>query len=244
MKKADTYKQAFDIDKKLVNKYFSNIEKSEQQKMLEELLKNVDIKENAKIGDIGSGGGKCSYHLNKLYPSSKFYLLDYNEDAINIAKELNPFENFNFVVDDIYNMPYEDNYFDLTNCLVVISFIEDAQKAIDEIIRVTKKGGDIFISALINFDHDVDLLTKVLDKTRESAKSNLYLTYNTFSTTTFEGWMKDKVSKLDFHRFDTTKDFIYNGKGINTYTVDTKDKKLQLAGGMLLNWGFIHAVKK
>lgn len=241
--KEDIYKQAFNKDEELVQKYFLTNSKSEQQKMLELLLENIDIPENSKIADIGCGGGKLTYYLKKLYPNNSFHLLDYNESAIKIAKELNYQDNMNFIVDNIYQMKYKDNFFDFTNCLVVVSFLEDTQKAIEELIRITKKGGHIFISALINFDHDVDLLTKVLDHTRESAKDNLYLTYNTFSKNTFSKWMDGKVSSIEYHKFDTTKEFIYTGKGIDTYTVDTNEKKIQLAGGMLLNWGFIHVVK-
>lgn len=240
----DEYKKAFQKDKDIVDKYFANITKSEQQKFLEELLEKLDLKNIENIGDIGCGGGKCSFHLNKRYSNSNYYLVDYNEDAINMAKNINQSNNFNFYVDDIYKMPFEDNFFDLTVCLVVTPFIEDSKKAIDEIIRTTKKNGHFIISALVNIDHDVDLLTKVLDKTRESSKSNLYYTYNTFSKTTFESWFKDKTTNLEFIKFSPSIDFVYDGKGIDTFTMNTDKEKIQLAGGMLLNWAFIHGIKE
>lgn len=239
----DTYRKAFDKDKELVNSYFKKIDKSEQQKFLEKLMKDIEIKDNLKISDIGCGGGKLSFHLNHKYPNVNYSLMDYNEDAISIARELNTSDNFDFKIGNIYNMPYDNNYFDITNCLVVVSFIEDAQKAIEELLRITKKGGHIFISALVNLEHDVDLLTKVLDKSRESGKKGIPLTYNTYSKTTFEEWTKGKVSKIKFYKFDPSIDFIYSEKGIDTFTIDTKERKLQIAGGMLLNWAFIHAIK-
>lgn len=240
----DNYKKAFNKDEKLVDKYFNNIEKSEQQKFLEELLKKSGFKNrNIEIADIGCGGGKASFHLNQLYNKANYNLLDYNEKAIEIAKNINKDKNFSFEVGNIYNLPYKEDSFDLTVCLVVVSFIENAQKAIDELIRVTKKNGRIIISALINFDHDVDLLTKVLDKTRDSSKDNLYLIYNTFSKTTFDEWISSKISNLKYYKFITEKDFIYDGKGINTYTINTENEKIQLAGGMKLNWGFIDMIK-
>lgn len=240
----DNYKKAFQKDESLVEKYFNNIEKSEQQKFLEFLLKKSCFKnKEIKISDIGCGGGKASYYLNQIYTKANYYLADYNEKAISIASEINDGENFNFKVGNIYDLPYEDNFFDLTVCLVVISFIDDAEKAINELIRTTKKKGRIIISALINFEHDVDLLTQVLDKTRESSKDNLYLTYNTFSKTTFEGWISSQIETIKFYKFITKKDFIYEGKGIDTYTVNTEKEKIQLAGGMKLNWGFIDIIK-
>lgn len=239
----DTYKKAFEKDSALVKDYYNNIEKSEQQKFLEELLKNEIIKPNTKIADIGCGGGKLSYHLSKIYPESHYYLVDYNEEAIEIARKLNTSNNFHFSISNIYFMPYEDNTFDITACLVVISFLEDTKKAVQELIRITKKGGRIIISALINFDHDVDLLTKVLDKTRKSSEQNLFLTYNTYSISTFQEWIQNQVQTLEFYKFVTKKDFYYEGKGINTYTIDAPNEKIQLAGGMILNWGFIDIIK-
>jgi ubiquinone/menaquinone biosynthesis C-methylase UbiE len=239
----DTYKEAILKDKDHTDKYFINCDKSEQQKLLEKFLSQLDISKNSKISDLGCGGGKLAYYLNKIYPDNDYYLLDYNKDAIDIAKGLNPQENMNFSIDNIYHMKYDDNYFDVTTCLNVVSFLEDTKKALDEIVRVTKKGGDIFISALINFDHDVDLSTKVLDHTRNSAKDNLYYTYNTFSKNTITNWLDNKVSSISFHEFSISKDLEYKGRGIDTYTIDTEEKKLQVAGGMLLNWGFIHVVK-
>lgn len=239
----DTYKKAFKTDYELIRRYYKNLEKSEQQKFLENILEKRIVKSNLKIADIGCGGGKLSYHLNKIYPHNYYYLLDYNDDAIKIARKLNKGDNFNFFIDNIYSMPFEDEFFDITTCLVVVSFIEDTKKAIDELIRITKKGGYIIISALINFEHDVDLLTKVLDKTRKSSEKDLYLTYNTYSVSTFQDWMQNQVQSLAFYKFITKKDFYYEGRGINTYTIDTVNEKLQLAGGMKLNWGFIDVKK-
>lgn len=239
----DDYAKSFLVDEKNTISYFKNFEKTEQQKYLEKLISNYEINENTHIADIGCGGGKLSFYLNQLYPNAKYFLLDYNSEAINIAKNINKGQNFNFTVGNIYEMPFPSDFFDLTNCLVVVSFIENTKLAIEELIRITKKGGRIIISALINFEHDVDLLTKVLDKTRESSKYEYYLTYNTYSVSTFRDWIEPNVDKVEFYEFITEKEFIYNGKGIDTYTVNILDKKIQFAGGMKLNWGFIDIIK-
>ncbi len=43
------------------------------------------------------------------------------------------------------NMPFRDNYFDYVHCFTVLEHVSDVPKALSEMIRVTKKGGFVFI---------------------------------------------------------------------------------------------------
>jgi len=43
------------------------------------------------------------------------------------------------------NMPFRDNYFDYVHCFTVLEHVSDVPKSLSEMIRVTKKGGFVFI---------------------------------------------------------------------------------------------------
>ena len=66
-----------------------------------------------------------------------------------VAASLNPSGNkANFQVGVLEDLPYEDEYFDLTICSAVLHFAQNEEhfnKMMREISRVTKRGGDIFI---------------------------------------------------------------------------------------------------
>ena len=57
-------------------------------------------------------------------------------------------QGLNTIYGDVLHIPYEDETFDYTICIAVIhhlSTIEKRKKAIEEIMRVTKKGGKALI---------------------------------------------------------------------------------------------------
>ena len=59
------------------------------------------------------------------------------------------------VVASVYELPFEDNTFDVALCMVVLEHLEDPRKAIAEIQRVLKPGGTVLVSVPFLFPmHD------------------------------------------------------------------------------------------
>ena len=97
----DNYLRSMQADRDLAKAYFAkSINKTEQQKALESLLaESIDsgILEKTKpyrIADLACGGGTLSYHLASFFPNATFCLMDYNDDALELAKEItSPFKD-------------------------------------------------------------------------------------------------------------------------------------------------------
>ena len=105
---------------------------------VESFLDNVEV--GCKIGDIGCGNGKNM----KYRVDCENYGCDFSEELVNICKE----DKLNVKYGDILSVPFEDKQFDYTICIAVIHHLstpEKRKKAIDEVIRVTKKGGKILL---------------------------------------------------------------------------------------------------
>jgi len=98
------------------------------------------VEKNAIIGDIGCGNGK-----NMLYRKDCNNIgCDLSNNLVNICIK----KNLNVVLGNILNIPYKNNTFNYTICIAVIhhlSNIDKRKQAINELIRVTKKGGKILI---------------------------------------------------------------------------------------------------
>ena len=98
------------------------------------------IPKGSIIGDIGCGNGK-----NMLYRKDCLnYGCDFSESLVNICLQ----KNLNVICGDILNIPYKNDSFDYTICIAVIhhlSTVEKRKKAIEELERVTKKGGKILV---------------------------------------------------------------------------------------------------
>ncbi len=66
------------------------------------------------------------------------------------AKKCRSFQNVRFEKADLTNLPYEDNRFDKVVAGNVIHLLEDPRRAVAELERVTRPGGQMIIPTYIN----------------------------------------------------------------------------------------------
>ena len=98
------------------------------------------IESGSIIGDIGCGNGK---NMN-VRDDVSFYGCDFSENLVKICQQ----KNLNVILGDTLNIPYKDNSFDYTISIAVIHHLstpDKRKKAIQELLRVTKTDGKIFI---------------------------------------------------------------------------------------------------
>lgn len=102
-----------------------------------------------KVLDIGCGGGfTCEFIAKKGAAVSGIDLSDVSIETANIhAKESDL--NINYRSGTAENLPYENDSFDVINCVDVLEHLEDVAIAIAEVKRVLKPGG-IFLFDTIN----------------------------------------------------------------------------------------------
>lgn len=87
------------------------------------------------ILDIGCGEGAVLNYLNKKFKlPSDCHGIDLSEKEIEMAKKNIPFCTFK--TGSIYELPYENNRFDLVICTEVLEHLENPLKAMEEISRV------------------------------------------------------------------------------------------------------------
>ncbi|MCB0397052.1 MAG: methyltransferase domain-containing protein [Flavobacteriales bacterium] len=240
----DEYVKFLQGDKENTEKYYlKSLEKTEQQKALEMLLAGKGMKGAMQIADIACGAGTLTHHLSKQYPEATFSLLDYNSDALELARKINPGERFSFHEGDIYHLPFPDNSFDVVFCWQTLSWLEHPENAIKELMRITRPKGSVWMSSLFNLDHDVDLYTNAIDHTHLSGKQSQTVRYNTYSRTSVAAWLEGQSCDHQFHRFVPSIDFKSSGKGLGTYTVSTPDGRIQISGGILMNWAILEILK-
>lgn len=241
----DQYHSGLSQDKDQSKEYFKkSVVKTEQQKFLEKLLGSYDHKAKLQIADVACGGGTLTYHLRQLFTNSSFTMIDFFEGALDLAKELNG-DGSKYLKESIYEMKSIGNdRYDLVCCWQTLSWLEEPKKALDELLRITKPGGSIYLSSLFNLDHDVDVYSKVYDLTRESGQQGIAYNYNTYSEKSVREWIGSKAGKVVLHRFVPGMDFAYDGRGVGTFTINTEARgRLQVSGGMLMNWAVLEIQK-
>ena len=226
----DNYLRTMKADKNLAKDYYAkSINKTEQQKALESLLidsiNKGELDESApyRIADLACGGGTLSYHLSSFFPNASFVLLDYNEDGLELAKEINAEskDRMEFIQGDLRDLPLQDSSFDLVFCWgVFLIFNEKAlQPIINEVHRILKPKGKLYASSLFNTEFDVDIVCDFKDLTRESGKAGIWGRYTTFSLPTMQGILQN-YNAFTIHPFMPEIDFPRTThRGIATYSV-------------------------
>lgn len=99
-----------------------------------------------KVLDIGCGDG-VNLPLANLFSEIEYHGLDYAEKTIEVARRNYP--NINFKVGDAFNLPYEDELFDmaiLSSVLILYREEEDRIQLIKEALRVLKKDGILVLN--------------------------------------------------------------------------------------------------
>jgi 2-polyprenyl-3-methyl-5-hydroxy-6-metoxy-1,4-benzoquinol methylase len=119
------YKSKNIIQKMLINKFLYNI------------FRLISLTEAESILDLGCGEGFVIRYLRNHNNNLRFEGLDINEEAINIAKKLNP--DVNFVICNLYKPQYNENSFDLVMLTEVLEHLEDPEKVMNVIEKISNK---------------------------------------------------------------------------------------------------------
>ncbi|PJA52775.1 class I SAM-dependent methyltransferase [Candidatus Roizmanbacteria bacterium CG_4_9_14_3_um_filter_36_11] len=127
---------------KITNNYKKNKSKNLIQNWLIEnfykkLLRLVVNLQIETILDAGCGEGFTLYRFYKNKIGKQLLGIDFSSDAINLGKKLFPFINFRKA--NAYSLPYKNNSFDLVVCCEVLEHLVYPEKALTEIIRVSRK---------------------------------------------------------------------------------------------------------
>lgn len=105
-----------------------------------------------KVLDIGSGDGVLAELLARQ--CQEYHCADNNARAIKAAEQrLKNYKNVAFRQCDMHHLPFAEHGFDCVLLLHVLTYSEQPQQAINEALRVLKKGGKLLISTLFQHRH-------------------------------------------------------------------------------------------
>lgn len=109
------------------------------------------IKEGDSVLDIGCGDG---YFLNVLLKEKKDVVVRgltiSDAEAKDCEKNLGKEERYKgCVVETVYNIPYDDDSFDVVVCSQLLEHLKEEEKAIREMLRVVKDKGFLICSVPI-----------------------------------------------------------------------------------------------
>ncbi len=137
-----------DWDKRVHNRL--NEEFTFSETIFKEINSKIDFNfTNKKVLVNGCGTGGELIYLNN-HKQANVYGIEPNLDAFEICQIKSDIHNIpkdKFINGYAEDLPFEENTFDFIYCYTVLEHVNDVEKSIDEMIRVAKKGGYIYINA-------------------------------------------------------------------------------------------------
>ena len=128
MKATDNYKKHTHknpIQRFLLANFFRNLVNLTKAKAVNSIL------------DVGCGEGFTLNRLKENGIGKELEGLEYLKDAIELGKKTYP--AIKITQGTIYELPYMDNSFDLVLCTEVLEHLDEPEKALKELVRVSKK---------------------------------------------------------------------------------------------------------
>jgi len=116
------------------------------------------------ILDAGCGTGRISIPLSEEFNSLKVVGIDKSSEMTNVLKEKiskQKIKNFEVITGNLSKIKYPDDYFDISIISSVLHSIPDWKQVITEIVRVTKKGGYLFLISEQGEIYDLALERKI-----------------------------------------------------------------------------------
>lgn len=132
---------------KTYNLKHSEIYNKFEQKRLSEVVNNIvesTRKNEPKVLDVGAGTGNLSLKFLKL--KCEVTASDVSKNSLFLLRELSGNNNYlKLAIIKNKELPFKDNQFDIVCTYSVLHHIPDYEFTVQEMIRVTKPGGFIYI---------------------------------------------------------------------------------------------------
>ncbi len=152
------------------------------------------IENGVKVLELGCGTGSMWIEHKDVIPKcSQIVFSDFSEGMLAAAREnIGEFENVEYRIIDIQNIPFEDEYFDIVIANYMLYHVPDINKAVSEVSRVLKKGG-YFYAGTTGENGIMETIVKIL---------GMDLVYtNTFSLENGKEKLEPYFSKIEIKRY-------------------------------------------
>ena len=130
------------------------------------ILPEINFGEDLRFLDVGCKKGRLLFKLASFLHNYEFHGLDINSDRIKNNDANNKFNNIKFHCAPAEDMPFSNEYFDIIVCTNALHHFPQRVRALDEMHRVIKAGGELYILEGVNGNEWKNRLDKILRQSK------------------------------------------------------------------------------
>lgn len=155
------------------------------------ILPELNLRPNIKILDVGCSSGRLLFKLATFLRDCELHGIDHNPSHIQKNQVRNHFENVHFHCSPSENMPFENEYFDIISCTNALHQFHQRVRSLDEMYRVLKSNGELYLLEGIRDNKWKAKLDKILRQSRFIRPEKKYLSRTAlFSKSYFVHYIK------------------------------------------------------
>ncbi len=142
------------------------------------LYEKVDLKNKRRILDVGCGTGAVTMDI-ALLTKGEVIGIDIDGEKLQRAERLlSDINNAKVMKANVLDLPFDDETFDLVMFNIVLMYIKDQQKAVNEMVRVTQKNGVVLATLEPDYagriDYPENKASPLILKNMEEIGADLY----------------------------------------------------------------------
>jgi SAM-dependent methyltransferase len=127
------------------------------------LVRFAGVRDGDVVLDVGSGTGALTAAVAAAAPSSRVVGIDPSASYVAFAGARHAGDRIQFEVADARELRFADGTFDRTLSMLVLNFIPDPVRAVDEMVRVTRHGGTVAV-AVWDYGEGMEMLRTFWDE--------------------------------------------------------------------------------